>query len=79
MEWLADPLWNLFYLAWIPVLLAYAYYSRHEFIQKLTLCWIAAYIGANLAVHTEIELATNYAVDAAGAFYSATFLARNIR
>ena len=68
---LDSPLWNLFYIASALTLFAFAYYSRHEVIQKLTLVWLVAFVATNLVIHTEHELIAYMWIDLVGMIYTA--------
>ena len=70
MDWLASPLWNLFYLASLVVLLAFAYYSRAETIQKLTLCWFLCYVGTNVVMHTAYQSSGYLLIDTIAMMYT---------
>jgi hypothetical protein len=67
---ITSPLWNLFYIAATIGALGFAYYSRHEQVQKLGLYLFATNMASHVVIHTEAHLATYIAMDAIGAAYA---------
>lgn len=44
MDWLASPLWSLFYLSLTLVMMGFAYYSRSEVVQRVALFVFATHL-----------------------------------
>lgn len=67
---MASELWNLFYLGFTLLMMAASYYSRHEYVQKLSVLILLSFIGFHITNETQYELLNNYAIDFAGLCYA---------
>lgn len=74
---LESPLWNLLFLAGTIAMMGYAYYSRHEHTQRISIVILGIYLVSQVAIRTQFMHTVYLGADVIGLTYCLVLLSED--